>query len=200
MRNVNPWFGIIIGLVLILASAGLIIALIYQKKQEKKYKNCLKIIKEKGNKKFSNKTELTEEELNKVDPDVDMGKLMNDLFQKYLEFQKKFNEKVSDFDNLLSDGMKIKYTNMLSLDENMKTHTIIDKIDLINYSIVSFDKEFLEFRVTIDCVKYKMRDDEIISGNNLNKIEIVNIINFIKKQDDWLIDDIDEVYEKKLSD
>ena len=199
MKNISPWFGIIIGIILILASFGIIIAFFFQKRQEKKYKDCLNIIKEKGNETLSPNNELSKEDILKINPDVDVSKLMNELFQKYLEFQKKANEKIIDFEGLLSDSMRIKYTSMLSLDENMKTHTIIDKIDLLNYSIVNYEKEYIEFRITMNCVKYKMQGSEIVSGNNLERIELINIINFIKKQDEWLIDDINEVYEKKLS-
>ena len=81
-----------------------------------------------------------------------------------------------------------------------REHQKIDVIDLIGYSITEYDKDRLQFRVTINCYDYKLLNDTIISGSNLIKLEEVFLLTYEKVGNRWLITRYDKIYEKKLSD
>lgn len=191
---------IIVSIVIIVCSIGIIVASIFQKRQRKKYKECLDIIEKNKNQTFEVKNGLTKEEITKIDNTVDVDNLMKDLYEIFLDFQKKLKILDNNLDDVLTGYIKDFYINKID-NFNLKGYNdILDGIELINYSIIEFNKEDLKFRITINCFDYKMVNNVIVSGSNLEKYEEVFIITYNKIDNNWLISNIDKVYEKKLSD
>ena len=91
------------------------------------------------------------------------------------------------------------YTSKIASMQEKDTKHVIDGIDLMGYSIIEFEKEKLKFRVSINCFDYKLKNEEIISGSNLEKLSQINIITFEKIDDKWLISNIEKAFEQKLS-
>lgn len=182
-----------------LCCIGIIIATIFQNKQKKKYNECLHIIKEKGIDTLQAKTSLTKEDINKIDDKIDVDKLMEKLYQTYLSFESKIKSQDINLDNILTGYIKDFYINKINSLKSKGYEEITDNIDLINYSIVEFSKEKLKFRITVNCFNYKMVNKNIVSGNNLEKIEKVLIITYEKVKSRWLISNYESIYERKLS-
>ena len=198
ITNIIIW-AILIG-VIILCTIGIVIATIFQSKKDKKYKECLDIIKEKGDIKFEVKDSLSKEDIKKINRNVDINKLMQSLYNKYLKFVDKVKNNDNNLDQVLSGTLKEFYIRKLENFKKAGYKEIIDVIDLIGYSITEYDKDKLQFRVTINCYDYKFLNDTIISGSNLIKLEEVFLLTYEKVGNRWLITRYDKIYEKKLSD
>ena len=197
VTNIIIW-SILIGIIII-CTIGIVIASIFQYKQEKKYIECLNIIKEKGDIKFEVKNGLTKEDIKKINKNVDVNKLMQSLYNKYLRFIEKLKNNDNNFEFLLSGTLKDFYVKKI---ENFKTSGYkekIDIIDLIGYSITEYNKNRLQFRVTVTCFDYKLLNDKVVSGSNLIKLEEVFLLNYEKIANKWLITGFEKIYEKKMS-
>ena len=114
---------------------NIIISIIFQMKKEKKYKECLEIIKKNENATFQVKSGLTKDEINKIDNSVDVDKLMKNLYDIYLQFMNKIKNNDNKFDDILYGIIKDVYVNKI---ENFKLNgysKIVDNIDLIEVSL-----------------------------------------------------------------
>ena len=186
----------IMSIILIGISFGIFMANKFQKKQDKKYEDCLNIIKEKGDVSLNLKMSLTKEEINNVDSKINVDKLMKNLYDTYLKFEKKVKDRNIDFDDILTDKLKTYYINKLEGFKLRKYREVLDGIELVGYSITEFKEKSLKFRISINCFSYKEKDGEIISGSNLKKSNIVLIVGYEKIKNKWLISDYDRVFEK----
>lgn len=184
--------------IIIVCSIGIIIASKFQNKQKKKYNDCIRIIKEKENATFQIKNGLSKEEINNISPDINVDKLMSDLYDKYIELENKVKLEDSNFDGLLIGHIKDLYINKVEVSKTKNYIEINDGIDLINYSITEFTKDKLKFRITVNCFNYKRSNDTIVSGSNLEKVEQVIILTYEKHNNDWLISKYEKAYEKRL--
>lgn len=189
---------VIVTVVIVVCSIGIIIASKFQKKQKEKYIDCLNIIKEKENSTFQIKNGLSKEEINQINPNLNVDKLMKNLYDKYIELESKVKLEDNNFDKLLIGNIKDLYTNKIEVSKAKNYIEINDGIDLINYSITEFSKEKLKFRITVNCFNYKKSNDTIVSGSNLEKVEQVIILTYENHNEDWLISRYEKVYEKRL--
>lgn len=190
---------VIIGII-ILCTIGIVIATIFQSKKSKKYNECLEIIKEKGNIKFEVRDGLTKEEIKNIDSKIDMNQLMQRLYNKFLKFVDKVKNNDTKLDALLSGAIKSYYIKKLENNDANGYSEVLDKIELIGYTITDYKENKLNFRVSINCYDYKLFNGNIISGSNLSKLEEVYLLTFEKISTRWYITNYDKVYEKKLSD
>lgn len=176
-----------------------ILSIKFQKKQKKKYNECLDLIKEKENGTLNTNNSVTEEDIRKIDDKVNPNELMNNLYNTYLEFVERLNKNNKDFEGILIGFIKEFYTNKVKIYKLKKHKEISKNIELINYSILEFDKKKLKFRINITCFNYKTSKDEIIGGSNLERVEQIFIITYVKFRRKWLINNIEKVFEKKQS-
>lgn len=190
---------VILSIVIIICSIGIIIASKFQKKQNNKYKECLRIIKEKEGAIFQVKNGLNDEEINSIDSTLDVNNLMTYLYNLYLNLVDKEKNLDNDFDNVLTGTIKEIYVNKINNCKISKRYEITDGIELIGYSITDFSKDSLDFRLEINCHNYKMSEDTIVSGSNLEKVKQILIISYKKINDNWLINNIQKVYESKIN-
>ncbi|MBR6690685.1 MAG: hypothetical protein IKL65_05080 [Bacilli bacterium] len=189
----------IVSVVIIVCSIGIIIASRFQNKQKKKYKEVNSLINKKKDATFRVKDSLTKEEINNIDSEVDVDKLMTDLYNTYLALENKIKNLDDNFDDVLTGNLKEFNINRLELFKQRGFIDITDGIDLISYCITDYNKKSLKFRLTINCFSYKMVNNEIVSGSNLEKIEKIILLEYVKQKDKWLISSYDKIYEKKLS-
>ena len=189
---------VIISIVLFLISVGVVIAIQFQNKQSKKYKECLKLIKDKEDGTLRAKNGVSTREIKKIDPTIDIKELMSKLYETYLEFIEKLNNNDSKISSVLDEFINNVYQNRLEIYKLKNTKEITDSIELTNYTIMSFEKKRVEFRISYTCFNYKMMNDVIVSGSNLEKVEQVVIITYSKLRKKWVINNIEKVYEKKL--
>lgn len=191
---------LIIFLIIILACLiGIIMAINFQKKQNKKYNNCVKLINEKKTDTIKIKDGLTNEEINKIDPSVDADKLMLELYNTYLDLENKMKSFDKNLDMTLTGFMKDFYISKIDNYSNSGFSDTTDGIELIGYSIIEFKKNLLKFRIKMNCFNYKKKNNKIVSGSNLEKVEQVIILTFKKVENKWLINKYEKVYERKLS-
>ena len=176
--------------IIIACSIGILIAYFYEKKKQKRYNEVLNMVKEKG-----------DISINDIKPsrvtDVDENKLMKDLYDTYIKFQNQVNVLDNDFKDILIGKFKDFYETLIDGYKLRNYKEVTDKINLIGYSITEYSEKELKFRVKIECISYKIEKENIVSGSNLEKVEQVLIITY-KKNDKWLISDIEKAYEKRL--
>ena len=184
---------------IIVCSIGIIIASKFQKRQKKKYETVLNIVKEKEGEVFKVKDGLTKEDINKIDSRVNVDKLMQELYDTYIKLESKIKKYDSKLDNVLVGFLKEFYVNKIENFKEKGYADITDGIELINYSIIEYNKEKLKFRVTINCFSYKTINNEIVSGSNLEKVEKIILLTYEKINNKWLISSYDKLYERKLS-
>lgn len=185
---------------IIVCSISIMIAIKFQIKQKAKYNEVLKIVKEKEGETFKVKDGLNKEDINKIDSKVNVDKLMEELYSTYLKLEDKIKKFDIKLDNVLVGYLKEFYINKIkNLKENGYAD-ITDGIELINYSIIEYNKDELKFRINIHCFTYKMVNNQIVSGSNLEKINKIILLTYKNTNDKWLISSYDKVYEKKLSD
>ena len=200
ISNINNVIVVIISSVtIIVCSIGIVIASIFQNKQKKKYNEVKNIIKEKEGAIFKIKDGLTKEEINNIDNVVNVDELMKELYNIYLELENKVKSFDINFDNILTGHLKDFYVTKVENFKERKFAEVTDGIDLISYSITEYSKDKLKFRVVINCFSYKMINNEIVSGSNLEKVEQIISLEYKKVEDKWLISSYEKLYEKKLS-
>ena len=189
---------VVLLIILFLISVGVVIAIQFQNKQSKKYKECLKIIKDKEDGTLRAKNGVSTREIKKIDPTIDVKELMSKLYDTYLEFIEKLNNNDSKISSVLDEFINNVYQNRLEIYKAKNTKEITDSIELTNYTILNFEKKRVEFRISYTCFNYKMMNDVIVSGSNLEKVEQVVIVTYSKLRKKWVINNIEKVYEKKL--
>ena len=189
---------VILLIILFFISVGVVIAIQFQNKQSKKYKECLKIIKDKEDGTLRAKNGVSTREIKKIDPNIDVKELMSKLYDTYLEFTKKLNNNDPKISSVLDEFINNVYQNRLEIYKAKNTKEITDSIELTNYTILNFEKKRVEFRISYICFNYKMMNDVIISGSNLEKVEQVVIVTYSKLRKKWVINNIEKVYDKKL--
>jgi len=196
--KINLIITIILLIIIGICSFGIIMSMKFQNKQKKKYKECLRLIEEKENGVLSVKDSLNKDEVKSISDGKDSNEFMNELYNIYLSLIDKLNNNNKDFDNILSGFVKEFYENKIDLLVSRNTFEIVDKIELLGYSIIEGNKDKLKFRINISSFNYKKSNDVIISGSNLKRIEQIFIITYIKQDNKWLINEIEKVLEKKL--
>lgn len=199
LDTINLFVIIIVTLIIIICFIGVLIATKFQRKQKKKYKDCVKLINEKENSTLQVKSELSFDDIIKIDSNIDINKLMSDLYDNYLKLQNKLNLLDDDFDDILIGAIKENYKNKVGIFKLKNYKDITERIDLINYSIIEFSPNKLKFRITTNCISYIISNDIIISGNNLQKIEQIIILTYEKQDGKWLISNFEKVYQKPLN-
>ena len=190
----------IASVIIIVCSVGIIIASRFQSKQKKKYTEVNNLVNKNRDARFSVKEGLTNEEINKIDSNVNVDILMSELYSTYVEMENKIKNFDTNFDDVLTGHLKEFNINRI---ENFKTRgftDITDGIDLIGYTITEYSKEKLVFRLTINCFSYKTVNNQIVSGSNLEKIQKIILLTYENVNGKWLISAYDKIYERKLSD
>lgn len=182
-----------------LCTLGIVLSIRFQHKQKKKYSNCVKLIKEKENATVGVNDGLSKENIALIDENIDVDTLMSSLYDSYIELIYRLNNLDNNLDELLTDHIKELYLTKIASFQEKNIKRVIDGIDLVGYSIIEFEKEKLKFRVNINCFDYKLKNDKIISGSNLEKLSEINILTFEKIEDKWLISNLEKVFEQKLS-
>lgn len=196
--NFNKIFLVFVCILLFFVSICIVIAIQIQNKQSKKYKECLKLIKEKEDGTLNSNLGMDINQIKKIDPNVDVNKLQEKLYKLYLEFVEKLNNNDESISFVLDEFINQVYQNKLEIYKTKNTHEIIENIELINYSILKYEKNKIEFRISITCTNYKKTNDTIISGSMYDRLEQIYIVTFVKPRKVWLISNIEKVYEKKL--
>ena len=192
LDTVNVIAVVLTTVIVVICSIGIIIAIKFQSKQRKKYKELNRIIKEKKDATFQIKDGLTKEEINSIDNEINVDILMQELYSVFLKLENRIRNFDTDLDNILIGNFKDFTVNKIKngfIDVN-------DGINLISYSITEYSKENLKFRLTINCFSYRMVNNQIVSGNNLEKIQKILLLSFVKQNDKWLISHYDKIYEK----
>lgn len=190
---------IIFSTIIFVCSIAIVIAIQFQKKQKKKYEECVKIIKEKENDTLNYQNGVDENYINEIDENINVDQFMMELYGKYLELIDKLNNNSKEFENILTGFIKEFYDNKIDIQNNKRIFDIIEGIELINYTILEFNRFELKFRINITCFNYKKAEEEIISGSNLTRVNQIIVLSYCKIQNEWLINDIEKVYEQKLS-
>ena len=195
--KIIPMILCIIFLTILLIST--ILSIKFQMKQKKKYKECLDLIKEKENGTLNVNNGVSEENIQKIDESVNLNELMTNLYNTYLEFVERLNKNNKDFEGILIGFIKEFYINKIKIYKMKKHKEITKDIGLINYSLLEFEKKKLKFRINMSCFNYKTSKDQIIGGSNLERVEQIFLITYVKFRRKWLINNIEKVYEKKQS-
>ena len=195
--KIIPMMLCIIFLIILLIST--ILSIKFQMKQKKKYNECLDLIKEKENGTLNTNNGVTEKDIRKIDDKVNPNELMTNLYNTYLEFIQRLNKNNKDFEGILIGFIKEFYINKVKVYKLKKHKEIKKDIELVNYSILEFDKKKLKFRININCFNYKTSKEEIIDGSNRERVEQIFLITYVKFRRKWLINNIEKVYEKKQS-
>lgn len=199
IESVNKVFLVFACILLFLLSVGIVVAIQIQNKQSKKYKECLKIIKEKEDGTLNSNLGMDINQIKKIDPNVDINKLQEKLYKLYLEFIEKLNNNDESISFVLDEFINKVYQNKLEIYKTKNTKEITENIELLNYSILNYEKGKIEFRISITCTYYKKMNDTVISGSTYDRLEQIFIVTFVKPRKVWLISNIEKVYEKKLS-
>lgn len=190
---------IVICAIVFVISLGLFMANDFTKKQNKKYEDCINIIKEKGNNTLEVKISLTKEDIHKISPRLNIDNLMENLYNTYLKFEKNLKNLYTNFDGILTDDIKLCYEKRVENYKSNNYREVIDEIDLLGYSITQYEKDKLKFRININCFNYKEKNDIVVSGSNSKKTNLILLVSYEKNKNKWLISNYERVYEK-LSD
>lgn len=187
---------LLVAIVSFIYTIAIVVSLKFQQKQRSKYEECLKLVKESTR---EMKDALTEKEIKKKDRTIKLDKLLMNLYDIYLEFLDDLNNNNKDFKNILTGYIKEFYENKINIYIEKGYKEITDEIELINYSIIEFNKTKLKFRVAITCFNYKELNNDVVSGNKYDRVEQILIITYLKEKKKWLISNIEKVYEKELT-
>ena len=183
---------------IIVCSIGIIIATMFQKKQTKKYNEVKKFINENKKARFRVRDGLSKDEISKINNNIDIDILVNELYNNYIVLENKIKNLDKDLDNLLTEPLKNIYINKIEFFKNNKILEVVDDINMIGYSITEYSETNIKLRFNISCFSYKI-NNKIVSVSNLEKIEKILLITYEKYNENWLINKIEKLYEKKLS-
>lgn len=185
--------------VLVIFVIGLCFSISFQKDAKKKLNEVEKIVKSKEGEFFQAKTCLDEKDILKVNPDLDIPRFMSDLFDTFLKLEDKLNKHDDTDIETIAYGTQVSYVkNKVKAYKSNGFCEIVDGIDLVDSSIIEFTKTKVVLRATIECFNYKMLDEKIVSGSNLNKIREIVLIEYRLKENKWLITDVDKLVEQKM--
>jgi len=184
---------------IVICSVAIIIASKFQNKKNKRYKEVNRLVNENKGATFSVKNGLTKEEINNIDSSINVDALMGELYSTYVEMENKIKDLDTNFDDILTGILKEFNINRVNNFKSRGFTDITDAIDLIGYTITEYSKEQLTFKITINCLSYKMVGSEIVSGSNLEKIQKILELTYQNVNGKWLISSYDKIYEKKLS-
>ncbi len=199
VKILNVIITISLSVVILVCSIGIVLASQFQRKKDKKYKEVLRIIKEKEKATFEVKNGLTSDEVRSIDNSIDANILMQELYNTFLEFINKTNNLETNFDDVLTGTIKEMYESKIASSKEKHKYEVTDGIELIGYSIMEFKNDSLVFRLNINCFNYRMSKGTVISGSNLEKVEQILIITYEKVNDKWLISKLEHAYEAKLN-
>ena len=104
---------VIVSISIIVSSIAIVIAVKFQKLKRNKYAELEKIMKEKEGVKFEVKDALTEDEINRIDPEVNVSELMRNLYNIFLLFQEKMKNLENNLDDVLYGELKDFYINKI---------------------------------------------------------------------------------------
>ena len=187
---------LLVAIVSFIYTIAIVVSLKFSQKQKTKYDECLKLVRESTR---EMKDALTEKEIRKIDRSIKLDKFMMNLYDNYLNFIDDLNNNKKKFNDNLTGYIKEFYENKIDIYTEKGYKEIIDEIELINYSIIEFNKKKLKFRVAITCFNYKQLNGDIVSGNKYDRVEQILLITYIKEKKKWLISNIEKVYEKELT-
>lgn len=190
----------LVTVVIVICSVAIFLAVRFQKKNSKKYDDLMKILSEKENTMFELKNGMTKEEINKINPNIDVDLLISNLSNTYLDLESHISDMNTDFDNILTGLIKEFYINKIESFKLKNYKEIKDKIDLIKCFIEEYSNDIIKFKININCLNYKLENDVIISGSNIKKKEQVIELIYKNVDNKWLISDYNIVYEKELCD
>ena len=198
MISIEKIFCIIILIVAIISfiyTIAIAVSFKFNQKQKNKYNECLELVRQSTR---EMKDALTEKDIKKIDKTINLDKLMMKLYDTYIKFIDNLNNN-KYFNNILTGYIKEVYNNKIDIYKEKGYKEIIDEIELINYSIIEFQKEKLKFRVAITCFNYKELNNDVVSGSKYERVEQIVLITYNKENKKWLISNIEKVYEKELS-
>lgn len=199
MLYVVDFYGLTLIIVIIILFVSVLFAIKFQKKQKNKYNECIKLIKEKEKGLLDVNNGMSSIDLKKIDANINADKLMMNLYDTYLEFIEKLNKNDKNFDGILDGFIKEFYEKKVDIYKSKNHFEITDNIELVNYSILEYNKEKIKFRVNITCFNYKISKEKVISGSNIERVDQIFILTYNKSKKSWLISNIEKVFEKKLS-
>lgn len=199
VEKLNFAIVILLTVVIVISSIVIVIAIKIQNKQRKIYKECIKLIEAKENGTFEIGNGLTEYEIKKLNKRVNVEKLMIELYNIYISFRIDLNKCNKKALTKLTGFIREYYNNKIDIYTEKGHREIIDSIDLNNYSILEYSKNKIKFRINNSCFSYKINNGVIIEGTNQEKVELVTIVTYVKVSKKWLINNIEKVYEKKVS-
>jgi len=157
------------------------------KKRNKKYKEMIKLVNENKNKGILENNQVTSAETDQI---------IMTLYNKYLLAIEKINNNEKGFENLFDDFMKEFYEHKIDIFKSQNHNEKNTHIDLVNYSLLNFENEKIEFRIKITGVISCTRNGEVIRGTNGEKIVQIIVLTGVNKDGEWLISNIDQVYQK----
>lgn len=190
---------VILTVLLLMFTIGIIVSMKFLKKQAKKYRDCLRLIKEKENGILNEEYGVNDKEIKKIEKVSDVNKLKEILYKTYLKFVDRLTNNDNDFKNILDDFISKYYQNKISIYIKKNKKEIISDIELKKSSILEYNKKELKFKINITCINYVMMDENIISGNPDAKVEQIFILTYVKNKQKWLINNIENVYTENLS-
>ena len=178
---------------------GIVMSIRFQKKQKEKYSHLEELISENKDLTFSIKNGFSEEEVSKIDPNIDVNALMSNLYQIYLDFLNRTNNLDLYYDDILTKEYKEIYINKVNNYKRNGYKDLIENINLVGYSINKFTENKIEFRINIECNSYKTLNGSIVSGSTSYKVQHIDLVTYKKENGKWLISNCNAIYEKKLS-
>ena len=187
---------IICSIIVVVVCVGVITSKNVQNKQEARIEQIRQYTLNNKEATFKIKDSLTEEDIKAIDSNLDIGSLMEDLYDSFLKLEKNLNDLNLDFDDILTQKSKEIYETRIKKLKLINNVEVIQDINLIGYSIINFNIDKIVFRVNIKCINYKKSGEIITSGSSSNYITQIFLITYLKIDNKWLIDDCDKVYEK----
>lgn len=199
VENLDYTIVILISIVILICSMGIVVSIRIQNRQKKKYDECLRLIKEKEQGCMGINNAMNNEKIFFED-NVDLNKLMTQLNRMYLDMLKELNELDTNVANKLDGFIKEFYLEKIERSKEKGIVDIVDKVSLNSSSILEYTQDRLKLRININAVCYKKNNERIISGSNVDMLEQITILTYNKVGENWLINNIEKVYEKKVSD
>lgn len=181
---------------IVVCSIFIVISIQIQKKQKNKYKRCMDAIREAGNDRFDIKTNLSEEDIKKIDSSIDLNELLKKLYNIYITFQNKVcQNELTGYDNLLTKTYIDIILNRINKFISKGAIEKFDDINILEYAITRYSNEKCEMRLRLNCFYYILENDKIIKGSNIKRREFFYILKFKKESGNWLLDYIEVIFD-----
>lgn len=191
---------VILIILLFVFTIGIVICMKFLSKQTKKYKDCLRLIKEKENGILNEEVGINKDVIKKIEKVNDIEKFKEKLYKTYLKFVEKINNNDKEFGSILDDFISKYYENKIDIYINKNKIEKIENIELKKHSILEYNKKELKFKINVTCINYIEMNGNIISGSKEEKVEQIFILTYVKDKQKWLIKNIENVFEEKKSD